>query len=373
MNTRHVLGLTDRELADFVTTPARIVAIVAGALVLRWLIGRAITRFVRSTSEGRISRRLMAIGEHAQVLVDMSATAVSRREQRAASVGTVLRSVTSAVIFAVATTIVLGELGIDIAPIIASAGIIGVAVGFGAQNLVKDFLSGLFLVVEDTYGVGDTVDLGPATGTVEWIGLRSTRIRDVHGTLWSVRNGAINAVGNFSQAWQRAIFDVTVLHGQDVTLARDTMLATAEALCDEAAFVDVVLEPPAVWGVNEIRPDGVVVRLVVRRRNGNDAFDRALRERLVADLGSAGVRIFVLPVAFDPQVNGLAYDVELGRPGAGARGKSAAGGRGPSAGGAGGAGGAGAPATKVPNRRAAGTPAPVKAASRRTARRREQA
>jgi small conductance mechanosensitive channel len=316
MNATHrVLGLTDRQLDDFVTKPVRIVLVVVVAVVLRFLVGRAIKRFVRSTSDGRVSRRLMALGEHAQVLVDLSPSAIARRSQRAATVGTVLRSVTSAVILAVAATIVLGELGIDIAPIIASAGILGVAVGFGAQNLVKDFLSGLFLVIEDTYGVGDTVNLGPATGTVEWIGLRSTRIRDVNGTLWSVRNGEINAVANYSQVWQRAIFDLTILHGQDVELARTTVLAAAKELADDTSYAGVVLEPPAVWGINEIRPEGVVLRLVVRRRNGNDAFDRALRELLVDRLDAAGVRIFTLPATVEVRAAGggaYAADLDLG-------------------------------------------------------------
>ncbi|HEX7356037.1 MAG TPA: mechanosensitive ion channel domain-containing protein [Mycobacteriales bacterium] len=313
MDKHQLFGLTDRQWADFVTTPARIVLIVVIALVLRFLVGRAIRRFVSSTRDGRMSRRLLHLGERAPLLVDTSPAAVDRRRQRAETLGTVLRSLTNLVILVVAAMMILGEVGINLAPLIASAGIVGVALGFGAQNLVKDFLSGMFLVIEDTYGVGDWVDLGPASGTVEWIGLRSTRIRDVTGTLWSIRNGEINAVGNYSQAWQRAIFDIPVLHGQDLDLAKATMLAAAEEVA--AANEDIVLEPPAVWGVNEIRPEGVVMRLVVKRRNNNAGFDRSVREAIVAHLDAVDVRIFTLPAAVDLHLGTrtVKADLDLGR------------------------------------------------------------
>ncbi|HEY5335585.1 MAG TPA: mechanosensitive ion channel family protein [Mycobacteriales bacterium] len=313
MTKDQLFGLTDRQLADFVTTPARIVAILLVALVLRFLVGRAIRRFVASTRDGRLNRRLIHLGERAPLLVDTSPAAINRRRQRAETLGTVLRSLTNALVLAIATMLILGEVGINLAPLIASAGIVGVAIGFGAQNLVKDFLSGMFLVIEDTYGVGDWVDLGPAAGNVEWIGLRSTRIRDVNGTLWSVRNGEINAVGNYSQTWQRAIFDLPILHGQDLDLARSTMLAAAEEVAGRHA--DIVLEPPAVWGVNEIRPEGVVMRLVVKRRDNNAAFDREVREEIVAHLDARDVRIFTLPatVQVHTGTRTLQADLDLGR------------------------------------------------------------
>ena len=104
----------------------------------------------------------------------------------------------------------LSELGVNVAPIIASAGILGIALGFGAQSLVKDFLSGIFMIFEDQYGVGDVVDLGEAIGTVEAVSLRVTRLRDVNGTVWYVRNGEILRVGNMSQNWARTVLDVGV-------------------------------------------------------------------------------------------------------------------------------------------------------------------
>lgn len=293
MSTHNVFGLTDRQLADFVTTPLRIVAIVAVALVLRFLVGRAINRVVSTVREGSVNKRLHSLGEHAPMLiVDMSEAAVERRQARAATLGTVLKSISNFIILAIAVITVLGEVGINLAPILAGAGILGVAVGFGAQNLVRDFLSGLFLVVEDTYSVGDVIDLGPATGVVEWIGLRSTRIRDVSGTLWSVRNGEIARVANYSQLWQRALFDTLIVKGADLDRARSTILAAAEAVAGEQQWGGVALEPPMIWGVNEIRDNGIILRLAIKRRTKHDDFDRAVRERILRELDAAAVQQF---------------------------------------------------------------------------------
>jgi small-conductance mechanosensitive channel len=276
----------------YVERPIRIAAIIVVALILRALVGRTIKRAVRATRDGKMQRRLISIGEKSPLFVDTSPEAVARRQQRAATLGTVLRSIANVIIGTVAFITILGEFDIDLAPILASAGIVGVAFGFGAQNVVKDFLSGLFLVIEDTYGVGDTVDLGPATGTVEWIGLRSTRIRDVRGTLWSVRNGEILRVANFSQTWQRTIVDLTLLESKDVERAREIALATANEVVAMPEWESVAMEEPTVLGVQDITAQGVLLRLVVRRRAGRDDFDRYLRERLVASLVEADIQMF---------------------------------------------------------------------------------
>ena len=133
-----------------------------------------------------------------------------RRRQRAEALGSVLRSVASVTIFIVAVHDGPGRAGLDLAPLLASAGIAGVALGFGAQNLVKDFIAGLFMLLEDQYGVGDVVDVGEASGTVEAVGLRITTIRDARGVLWYIRNGEIVRVGNRSQGWALVVVDVPV-------------------------------------------------------------------------------------------------------------------------------------------------------------------
>src|SRR5690606_1086356 len=140
------------------------------------------------------------------------------------------KSIISGVVLAVIVTMALSELGVNIAPIIASAGIIGLALGFGAQTLVKDFLSGIFMLVEDQYGVGDVVDLGEASGTVEAVSLRVTRLRDINGTVWYVRNGEVVRVGNMSQNWARAVLDITVTYDADLVRVRQVLAEVAAGM-----------------------------------------------------------------------------------------------------------------------------------------------
>jgi moderate conductance mechanosensitive channel len=176
--------------------PVRILFIIFVAFVASRLCRRAIRRFTDGITGSASAGRLGLLREH----VPMGVGAVSARAvARAETIGSVLRSIASAVIWAIAAATILGELGINLGPLIASAGIAGVAFGFGAQSLVKDFLSGMFMLLEDQYGVGDVVDVGDAVGTVESVGLRTTRIRDDDGTVWHVPNGQIARVANMSQ------------------------------------------------------------------------------------------------------------------------------------------------------------------------------
>lgn len=179
----------------------RILLIVILAVLIRALVHHAIRRLTRVKSDGRLPPLLRTLRERAESRL-MGSRITLRRQQRADTISSVLRSVVSAVVFTVAVILILGELGINIAPILASAGIVGVAVGFGAQNLVKDFISGIFMMLEDQYGVGDRVDLGPASGTVVAVSFRVTTVRSDSGDLWYVRNGEITRVGNSSQGSQ---------------------------------------------------------------------------------------------------------------------------------------------------------------------------
>ena len=215
----------------------------------------------------------------------------ARRRQRAQTLGSVLRSVTSFTVLGIAGAMVLSELGLDLGPVVASAGIIGVAVGFGAQNLIKDFLTGMFMILEDQYGVGDVIDAGPATGTVEAVGLRSTRLRDLEGTVWHIRNGEILRVGNKSQGWSRVVLDVPV--GRDTDLPRALSLAQTVlgALWRDPVWSPYVLEEPEVWGVEGLTADAVVVRLVVKTApQEQSALARELRLRLAEAFTQAEIR-----------------------------------------------------------------------------------
>jgi small conductance mechanosensitive channel len=189
---------------------------------------------------------------------------------------------------------VLGEIGLDLTPIVASAGIVGVAVGFGAQNLVKDFLSGMFMLLEDQYGVGDVIDAGAATGIVEAVTLRTTRLRDGEGTVWYVRNGEINRVGNKSQGWSRALLDVPLALGTDVATARSLALDVAQQVRDDQAYAGLVLEDPEVWGLQAIGADGLVLRITMKTVATQEGpVERELRERLVAAFAEHGISIGV--------------------------------------------------------------------------------
>ena len=187
-----------------------------------------------------------------------------RRKQRVRALGAILRSAASVTIFAIAGFVILGDLGINLAPLLASAGVVGVAIGFGAQSLVKDYLSGIFMLVEDQYGVGDVITVGDATGTVETVTLRVTRMRDVNGIVWHIRNGTIDTVGNESQGWARAVIDFPVPFEADLATIRELLARTGTAMWNEPAWRVVMLEAPEVWGAQEISQDEVTMRMVVK-------------------------------------------------------------------------------------------------------------
>lgn len=196
----HNTGLAQASDA-LVVTPARILLIVVLALVVNQLLRRVVRRFVGTLRGERVRRGLGAIRDRApRSIVEGVATPSPRAAQRAQTIGALLRSITTAVIWGLAGLMIMSELGLDLGPLIAGAGIVGVAVGFGAQNLVRDFLSGIFMLIEDQYGVGDVIDAGPAIGTVESVTLRTTRLRDSEGTVWHIPNGTIVRIGNKNQA-----------------------------------------------------------------------------------------------------------------------------------------------------------------------------
>jgi small conductance mechanosensitive channel len=214
-----------------------------------------------------------------------------RSEQRADTVGDAVGSITAGAVWVVGLLLVLDQLGINLAPLIAGAGIAGVAVGFGAQSLVRDFLSGLFILLEDQYGVGDVVTLGESTGTVEDITLRVTRFRSVDGTVWFVPNGEIRRVGNASMEWSRALIDVQVAYDSDVAAVSAAIADEAGVFAAEEDWAPKVLDPPEVWGVQAMGPEGLTIRLVVRTAPRQQyVVARELRTRISSRLRRDGVR-----------------------------------------------------------------------------------
>jgi small conductance mechanosensitive channel len=272
-----------------------VVVTIVFAVVIWWLLGRIIKRVtvdaVRRASKDRPATLRRA--EHTQELSDVLMG--QRREQRAQALGQLLRSVMTFIVFGIALLIVMTELGIDIAPLLASAGVVGVALGFGAQTLVKDFLSGIFLVMEDQYGPGDVVDLGPAIGTVEEVTLRITRVRDMSGIVWYVRNGEILRVGNRSQGWTMAVVDVPIAYNEDLDRIRRIVDEVGARMDADPAYDGVLFGTPAYAGVESVSGDAVFVRVTAKAAPDQQmAAARALREQLKLAFDDAGVRVPIL-------------------------------------------------------------------------------
>jgi small conductance mechanosensitive channel len=272
--------------------PAKIVLILLLAFVVSRLVRRAIRRLASSARDGKVQRRLSSL-RTPRALATSDELPSLRRTQRAETLGALLKSIANFVIWMTAGLMVLGTLGIDLAPLIAGAGIVGVAVGFGAQNLVRDFLSGIFMLLEDQYGVGDVIDLGAATGTVEGVGLRTTRVRDVDGVLWHVPNGEIRRVGNKSQGWSRALLDLEIAYSNEIPTAIRVIKQVADELWrEDETFAPLILEEPEVWGVEELGPNGVRIRLVVKTRPLEQwKVARELRARIKAAFEREGVKL----------------------------------------------------------------------------------
>ena len=206
------------------------------------------------------------------------------------ALGAILRSAASVTIFSIAGFVILGDLGINLAPLLASAGVVGIAVGFGAQNLVRDYLSGIFMLVEDQYGVGDVITVGDATGTVENVTLRITRVRDVNGIVWHIRNGAIETVGNESQGWARAVIDFPVPFAADLTAIRGVLQETGDMMWHEPTWRAVMLEAPEVWGAQEITKEEVTMRIVAKTAPLRQwEVEREMRARVKKALHDAGI------------------------------------------------------------------------------------
>ncbi len=282
--------ITPREVADtgadvvtwLTGEPLYIIGLIVFAFVVRWILHRFVDRVVRRAETGVLPARVWRNG-HPKEKSRSSSTISARRALRARTMGTLLKSIISAVVFTVLVIMVLAELGYNIAPILAGAGVLGVAVGFGSQSLVKDFLSGVFMLFEDQYGVGDVVDLGEATGTVEAVSLRVTRLRDVDGTVWYVRNGEILRVGNMSQNWARTVLDIPVDYSEDLVHVREVLKDVAHGLWIDDEYQKVIIEEPEVWGVQSLDADSVVVRVTLKTapmEQWNVA--REMRERVKA-------------------------------------------------------------------------------------------
>lgn len=286
--------LTAERVQDWLLTGGlRILLTIVLAIVVRWLLHRIITRAV-ATMTARTSERHAEAGDGSRagrLWAEATGVARARHQQRMATVGSLLRSIVTVVVAMITVLTIMSTVGIDLAPVLATAGVGGVALGFGAQSLVKDFLSGVFMILEDQYGVGDVIDTGEATGTVEEVTLRVTRLRDADGVTWYVRNGEIIRIGNLSQHRATAIVDVPVAYDEDVARVSDVIREATVTMADEEDWQGRLLEPPTVAGVESILGQTMTIRVLAQTSPGDKVdVQRALRQRIKSALDAAGVK-----------------------------------------------------------------------------------
>ncbi|WP_084653262.1 mechanosensitive ion channel family protein [Nocardioides insulae] len=272
--------------------PLTVLILIVSAVVVRWLLFKVVDRVVKQATAPRNSSDKGAKGFGRLRGAEEDPAYQGRRIQRAKTMGNVLKSVITVIIAAIFGTMILSAIGINIAPIIASAGIVGLAVGFGAQSLVKDYVSGMFMVFEDQYGVGDVIDLGEAIGTVEAVTLRVTRLRALDGTVWYVPNGEIRRVGNMSQNWSCAVVDINVGYHSDLARVKQLLQEISHDLWSDEEYRGIVVEEPTVTGVEVLGPDFVTVRLLVKTAPLEQwEIARELRQRIKTRFDYEGIEI----------------------------------------------------------------------------------
>lgn len=271
-------------------TVIRVAVVILLACLARWLVQVAIIRMVRLSTD-RTRSHLERLGRPGQLLAQATGLESERQNQRAATMGSLLGSAATFVIVSVTLLTLLADVGLNLGPVIASAGVGGVALAFGAQSLVKDVISGIFLIVEDQYGVGDVITVDTVTGTVEHVGLRITSVRDASGMLWYLRNGEITTVGNVSQGWSVANVDLLVHPDEDMQRLEQVLAPVVAQVADDPDLQDALVEPPEVLGVESITASALTIRITARcAANQQWGVQRELREQAKRALDAAGIR-----------------------------------------------------------------------------------
>jgi small conductance mechanosensitive channel len=233
---------------------------------------------------GRTSAAARVLG-HATGLTSV------RADQRTRTLGSLLRSISGVVITVIVILTVMSILGISLTPLLASAGVGGIALAFGAQSLVKDYLTGIFMIVEDQFGVGDFITIGDISGTVQEVTLRVTRIQDGTGMIWYVRNGEVLKVGNLTQGHSSGTVDIPVAYDSDVEAVAAILRDVAAGIGNDPEFADALVEPPTVLGVNAISAGALTFQVMVQAHpNQQYGALRAFRERAQVALAAAGIK-----------------------------------------------------------------------------------
>lgn len=268
---------------------------VAAIVLIGWFVSRFLRKLITRFGARAASRDLGILNGNgrSQKASARLAALEGRSLQRANTLTSVLSSLATAIVWCVVLLLILGQIGISLAPLLAGAGVAGIVLGLGAQSVVADFLAGTFMLIEDQFGVGDVIDTGEVIGTVEEVSLRVTTLRDVNGTVWHIPNSEIHRVANMSQLWSRAVLDVEVAYETDIRRAEGVIQRVADELWQDPEFQDGdIIEPPEVWGVQNLGADGVAIRLVVKTDPAEQwAVARELRLRIKESLDEAGIEI----------------------------------------------------------------------------------
>jgi small conductance mechanosensitive channel len=294
----------------------RIAIIILVAAVVHFLGSRIIKRSVgRWIARGR--SREDSLTDTPEATVELRSMLMSqRREQRAHAVGQLLNSLLAFTVWGTAGLVILTEIGVNIGPVLASAGVVGVALGFGAQTLVKDYLSGFFLIVEDQYGVGDLVDLGEVTGRVEEVGLRVTRVRDLTGVVWYFRNGEIIRVANQSQGWTMASAVIPVSYNADLAKVRQVVAEVGNDMFNDPETRERLLGRPIFAGVEAVSGEAVFIKVLAKARGGQQLpLTRELRERLKSGFDARGIVVPMMTRPMGYNADGTPFTPGAGAPG----------------------------------------------------------
>ena len=292
--------------SDFATwfrgAPLYVLIVLGSAFILHFTVSRTIQRTVRRAAKAAQRERLGAQKRAARTAELTDILMGERREQRAEAIGQLLKSGFSLLVWGTSALLILTRLGVDIGPLLASAGVVGVALGFGAQTLVKDYLSGIFLIIEDQFGVGDVVDVGEVIGTVEEITLRTTRLRDMSGVVWYVRNGEIIRVANRSQGWTIASVEIPVAYDEDLNRIRDIIENIANDMDEDPAYDDMLLGRPEFAGVESVSGDAMFLKVIAKSAPEKQIpLAREIRERVKLAFDRAGVRVPILARPYPTQ------------------------------------------------------------------------
>ena len=281
-------------------TPIVIGVVVLTAVIIHALFSVGIRRATDLALRRSAQHAAGQTSRTSRILGEATGLASVRADQRTRTMGSLLRSVSGVVLTLVVALTVLSILGIPLAPLLASAGVGGIALAFGAQSLVKDYLTGVFLIVEDQYGVGDFITVGDISGTVEEVTLRVTRIQDGSGTIWYVRNGEIVKVGNVSQGHSSGTVDIPVAPGSDPAAVLAVLREIAASVGDDPDLADALVEPPTVLGVSALSAGAITFQITVKAHpNQQYGALRVLREKAQVALAAAGIKgpVYETPLA----------------------------------------------------------------------------